>query len=174
MKWVKLKNDADPNMSSAEMEQGKKKKFVEIIDIPLSKKEGDTGFNEELKKRLKEKGYGVWATYPENGSIADFPPLGKKATRKYEIFCGGFLYYHDVEFKKYPAGEGISFDSNGKPFLKSYPEAKEKNFEHKIFFEWLPKGKGKKKTAVRIFITETPEKFNVDPPPPPKPPPPEA
>jgi hypothetical protein len=128
-------------------------------------------FESEMESEMKANNvkkffeiFNQWVTH------MDFPALGKKAKRKYEIFCGGFLYYHDVVFKKYPEGEGLSLDEKGKPFLKKYPHTK---FEHRIYFEWLPKGNSKK-TSVRIYINETPDEFNVDPPPPPKPPPPEA
>ncbi len=142
MKWVKLVDEMDPNISTAE-----RKKFFETISSPKSgsgNKNND--FSLDLKEMLEKKGFEEWITYPATQS------LSKKAARKYEIFCGGFLYYHDVEFKLKLQG---------------------KKFEHKIFFEWLPKGSAKK-NRVRVYINSTPPEFNPNPPHPPPPPPPES
>ena len=162
MKWVKLNGEMDANLSPAE-----RKNFFKAISSPKSEKgTTENGFSKGLELMLASKGFKVWDEYPV------LPvPLGKKAARKYEIFCGGFLYYHDVEFKKYPKGEGYS-DEDG-PInikLKKWPDT---TFEHLIFFEWLPKGKAPKK-KLRIFINETDPKYNSDPPKPPAPPPPES
>lgn len=117
----------------------------------------------ELEKDIK-KDYNLWATYPDDDPLQKPFALKRKAQRRYEIFCGGFIYYHDVEFKKYPTGTG--FDG------KQYPD---KDFEHYIYFKWLPEGKGnKEKTKVEIYVTKTPEEYNSDPPKPPAPPPPES
>jgi hypothetical protein len=143
MKWVKFKNEMDPNIPNGE------KKFFEPIPVPKSnsgKKDKD-GFSEDIRLIFEANGFEKWVTYPV------LPGLGKRAARKYEIFCGGFLYYHDVELKLKLEG---------------------KKFEHKIFFEWLPKGKGVKKDKVKIYINSTPAQFNPNPPHPPAPPPPES
>ena len=103
-------------------------------------------------------------TYP------NLPALDKRGTRKYEIFCGGFLYYHDVEFKNYLRDPNKKYP-NGITGYPDYPVNNDNNFEHKIFFEWLPKGKGVKKDKVRIYINTTPPEFNPPPKPPPPPPP---
>jgi hypothetical protein len=102
----------------------------------------------ELEKVLAEY-YEEWVTYPNDKFPKDLPKRligNRKAQRKYEIFCGGFIYYHDVEFKKY-----------------------EGKFEHTIFFDWA-----KRKDKVTIYINKTPTQFNAVPPPPPPPPPPES
>lgn len=183
MKWIKFEDEMSTEMK-------KMKKFVETI--PRPKPGTNVSIIKMLKNRFKEN-FKKWITYPIPDNKSKYTPAEKEAmelypdakktfpelsegssTRKYEIFCGGFLYYHDVVFKKYPKGKGFSLDAQKNPIWKDYPEAKKIKFEHKIFFEWLPKGKGKKKTSVRIYINDTPLKFNVDPPPPPKPPPPEA
>lgn len=101
--------------------------------------------------------YEVWETF------SDLPKKltgNRKAQRKYEIYCGGFLYYHDVEFKKYhvPGAK----NSKGEP----YPT---QDFEHFIYFDWE-----KKDGSVTIYITITPEAYNPTPPKPPAPPPPES
>lgn len=164
MKWVKFTKDMDPKLSSAE----KKDFFDEILSPPPPSPPGTpttkSGFSKGLETMLKNKGFKVWVEYPV------LPvPLEKMAARKYEIFCGGFLYYHDVEFKKYPKGEGWS-EENGTIKLKKWPHNK---FEHMLFFEWLPKGKASKR-KLRIYINETKPEFNPDPPKPPAPPPPES
>jgi hypothetical protein len=107
-----------------------------------------------------------------------------KSRRKYEIFCWGFLFYHDLVFKKYRQGRGYT-DENKKLDWKEYPakmkgsDGKEydgKLFEHKIYFEWLPRDKNKSHeiNKVRIYISQTPKEFNSTPPPPKGPPPPES
>jgi hypothetical protein len=96
------------------------------------------------------------------------PNLDKEARERYEIFCGGFLFFNDVIFKKYPQGKGDP--------TKDYPDGKEypdRNFEHKIYFEWF-KGKGVNDDQVRIYINVTPAAYNANPTPPPPPPPPES
>lgn len=182
MKWIKFEDEM-----SSEMEE-----MESIKSIPKPKPGGNTDIKKLLEKHFNEK-FNEWIMYPvpdnkeeyttaQKEAVAlyadatgEFPKLTEgRSTRKYEIFCGGFLYYHDVVFKKYPKGKGFSLDKQGNPIWKVYKKAKENKFEHKIYFEWLPKGKTKKKNSVRIYINETPVKFNVDPPPPPKPPPPEA
>ena len=75
-------------------------------------------------------------------------------------------------FKNYPKGKGH-------PSLE-YPNGKEykvedkivKDFEHKIYFEWLPKDTTDGKNRVRININVTPKQLNPDPPVPKGPPPP--
>jgi hypothetical protein len=128
--------------------------------------------------------FNVWAHF----SSADLPEnvkLNRKSQRKYEIYVGGFLFYHDDEFKRYPKGIGFSI-SNGVPIWKEYPDwrdylksKEEKNepiydtgsdyFEHHIYIEW-----NKKEKSVKIYINKTPDEYNVDPPKPPAPPPPES
>ena len=147
MKWTQLKKRLDEDGVDPEERE---KIFKEYKD------------ETELEYDL-EKDYNEWVTYPgPDNNFASFGELGKKAQRKYEVFCGGFLYYHDVEFKKYPVGEG--------PDGKKYPN---KNFEHYIYFKWLPEKKGKKDKVI-VYVTKTPPEFNPDPPKPPPPPPPES
>lgn len=154
MKWRIRKEKFPPDLPPEE-----KFMFEEII---LKKKDGDP----DLKDELEKLGYVEWVTYPGiYNNFKELTPIDQKGQRNYEIFCGGFLYYHDVEFKKYPQGSG------GCPEWKEYPT---KDFEHKIYFEWLPEGKTGKKTKVRIYINITPQGYNTDPPKPPAPPPPES
>ena len=186
MKWVVRKGHSpkDP----------KEKNFFEEIEL----KNGDG--NPKLKKELENLGYKEWITYPipqkdsnlkyteterqakklyGNMVYDDLPEIyysggdeAEKPKRKYEIWCGGFLFYHDVVFKNYPKGKGH-------PSLE-YPNGKEykvedkivKDFEHKIYFEWLAGGTPNEKNKVRIYINFTPKQLNSDPPPPKSPPPP--
>lgn len=127
-----------------------------------------------------------WITYPLNKNdesafypkkffpdlYKPLPKLDEEGRRRYEIFCGGFLHYHDVIFKKYHIKD---------LYLKYYGGSnnKIKVFEHKIYFEWFDKnGKklnGKSKEVpvkVTIYITETLPVLNPNPPDPPGPPPP--
>jgi len=130
-------------------------------DGVLDKNERKKLFREyKTKKALEEDlklSYVVWATYPDDDPLQKTFSLNRKGQRKYELFCGGFLYYHDVEFKKYPTGD----DGN-------------LVFEHTVYFEWLPKEKGEAKTHVKIYVNPTPPEFNPNPPKPPPPPPPES
>jgi len=152
-------------------------------EMDLKYKDGEP----ELKKELGGLGFVEWITYPiavkptytpeELQAIALYdkavrlpiPLRSEVARRKFEIFCGGFLFYHDKIFKKYPLGKGYT-DENGYPEWKTYPH---KNFEHKIYFEWVNE-KGSANDKVTIYITETPAEFNGNPPPPQPPPPPES
>jgi len=175
MKWIKFADELDSNMKNA------KNIFQTIPPIYNGgKKVGPKAFSKNTSAMLKNQ-LGIkfvqWVTYPKPGKPA-LPDLDIKGRRKYELFCGGFLYYHDIIFKKYPSGKGYTVDKNGNPAWKEYPKTAVgpngkvypgKKFEHMIFFEWLPKGKG-----VRIYINETPSGFNTNPPKPPGPPPPES
>jgi len=152
-------------------------------EIELKRNDGE----DEVKVELEKLGYVVWIAYPipkkttyteeELQAIAFYtkpvvesslPIKNQVARRKYEVFCGGFLFFNDVIFKKYPQGKGDP--------TKDYPDGKEypdRNFEHKIYFEWF-KGKGVNDDQVRIYINETPPPYNANPTPPPPPPPPES
>jgi hypothetical protein len=155
MKWVKLKKDLDND----HVKDKERKALFNVYEN-----------EEELQKDLKnpEKFIG-WVTY----SFQDFE-LDKKAQRKYEIFCGGFLYYHDDKFKRYWDGAGYVYPEkpgiNIAPTWKKYPD---NTFGHEIYFEWnTPKGYNA--TSVKIYINPTPEPYNSSPPVPPPPPPPES
>jgi hypothetical protein len=153
-------------------------------DIPAEEKpfiyeelilHNETG--EELRKELKEYGYEEWVTYPND----DYPdPLPErllrnhKAQRKYEIFCGGFIYFYDEELGKYPAKiveeypkkfNGEQFDGPCLEKLQRFFSKLEVTKKHKLFFDWG-------KDYVRIYIN--PKPGNPDPPSTPAPPPPET
>ncbi|MES2647059.1 MAG: hypothetical protein V4717_09310 [Bacteroidota bacterium] len=131
----------------------------------------------ELEDDLKDPyKFEKWVTYPGEDPFQKEFNLDRKAQRKYEIFCGGFLHYHDIIFKKYPEGAGYEYPKTAGPGIaptwKEYPD---KDFEHEIYFEWFPKGGGpNNKTSVIIHINPTPPLYNGKPPPPPAPPPPES
>ena len=168
MKWVVRKGGIPPTTEPDEIDC--------FEEIDLKEKDGSDALDAELKKL----GFEEWVKYP--GPNNNFEPIKiKGASRKYEVFCGGFLYYHDVEFKKYPKGKGYT-DENGYPEWKTYKPITAPNgevltadkFEHKIYYDWFKdKEKGQQDT-VRIYITKTPGEFNSTPPKPPPPPPPES
>jgi hypothetical protein len=161
--WAERIKKMDPDIPEEE-------RSLIYEELPLYDETGD-----ELIKKLNSLGYKEWVTFPNN----DYPdPLPKrllekrKAQRKYEIFCGGFLYFYDEELGKYPekiAEEypkkfpGDQFECQKK--LEAFFGKLEVNKKHKIFFDW-----GKK--SVTIYIK--PEPGNPDPPSPPAPPPPES
>ncbi|WP_276501201.1 hypothetical protein [Terrimonas pollutisoli] len=139
----------------------------------------------EVKNSAALDTFGEWVTYPSlTQDSATYPKkffpglnltkplaLDKEGRRRYEVFCGGFLYYHDVIFKKYQIKD---------LYLKYYGENHDKKvFEHKIYFEWFGKGDIKLNEdsteiaeKVTIYITPTPPDLNPDPPDPPGGPPP--
>ncbi len=155
MKWIRRKGKIPPGLPSEE-------KFM-FEEIDLTYKDGDPALMSELYEKVER--YVPWVTYPDDApGTKPFKLTGEAGQRKYEIFCGGFLYYHDIEFKNYPMDSYKKYP-NG---ITGYPKA---DFEHKIYFEWFKK-EGIDK--VRIYINTTPKQFNPNPPPPPPPPPPES
>ncbi len=163
MKWVQTKDMLDYDGVKNKSEREKLFKEYEK--------------EEDLQKDLADnKKFEKWITFPDDVPGSSTFELDRKAQRKYEIICGGFLYYHDVEFKKYPKGEGYAYPDPPQSGIaanwKTYPNT---TFEHYIYFEWFPKnGKENKKNRVIIHINPTPAEFNPKPPPPPPPPPPES
>jgi hypothetical protein len=141
-------------------------------ELPINEETG-----EELREILKPYGYEEWVTFPN----VEYPdPLPdrllkkRKAQRKYEIFCGGFIYFYDEELGKYPAKmvEEYPKKFNGEQFDGPCLEKVQKFFsklevtkKHKLFFDWGV-------NYVRIYIK--PKPGNPDPPSTPSPPPPET
>jgi hypothetical protein len=107
----------------------------------------------ELEKELNKVGFFKWVTYPGDsykGVVMNTPfELSKRAQRKYEIFCGGFIYFYDEEHPD------------------NLKQLEQQNVEHQIFLAWSEKG-----DVVRIFMS--PKPGNPDPPTTPPPPPPES
>ena len=193
MKWIKTDNDLvaekvdkkneremeafevydDPFKLEKDLHD--KEKFVEWITYPIEeKKDKEYTFEEQM----------AIALYTKKVVIKPLPDFkNREALRKFEIFCGGFLFYHDWIIKRYHKGRGYR-DVNGILQLGDYPHKaidKEGNvtlldgFGHNIYFEWLPLDPQLlKKTSVKIYINPTPPEFNPNPPPPPPPPPPES
>src|SRR5215218_6572215 len=139
MKWLVRKGNAPSS----------KKESFWFEEIGLDYKDGDP----KLQEQLKEIGLIEWVTYPgpENLNVPLQNMDRKQTKRKYEIFCGGFLYYHDVEFKKYKEGTGFSIDDKGNPVWKVYPKGK--TFEHMVYFEWF---KENGSDMIRMYINPTP------------------
>jgi hypothetical protein len=181
MKWEQTKKMLD---SDGVKEKDRKNLFKEYE------------YEADLEKELRDKTkFEEWVTYPNDQFNQPFD-LDRKAQRKYEVLCGGFLLYHDVVFKKYgeevfkkygelggyeyPDPEGPGRDAKWKKYPEEYKglDGKKyfsKDFEHNIYFEWFPKkGHENNKTSVIIHITPTPDVLNSTPPKPPPPPPPES
>lgn len=160
MKWAKTHLELhDENIKPSEI----KVAFAEYdsISVKSTKKKGKTvktangvGANNKI--------FYQWATYD------NLPPMNKPARRKYEIFCGGFLYFYDNDLLKYLKEVNNKYAGGGKgtDFLNYY---KNKSFDHEIYFQWE---KNKGHMSVTIFISPT--AGNPDPPTPPAPPPPET
>jgi len=160
MKWIVID---DPTLPT----EMRNKKFFQLMQRSRG---AAKNFDQNMPLKLKQKfgkDFEIWAQFQGLGKRV------KQGRRKYEIFCGGFLYYHDAEYKKYQTGVGPDNQNYPDTFIdtdgKEYPS---KNFEHMIFFEWVESSKDKLK--LRIYINSTPKVLNTNPPPPPKPPPPES
>jgi len=135
-------------------------------ELPLKDESG-----EELREILRKWGYEEWVTHD---NLSGRLMKSRKAQRKYEIFCGGFLYFYDEELKKYPAKiveefpkkfPGEEFGEACQKKLEAFFSKLEVYKKHKIFFDWG-------KDYVRIYIN--PKPGNPDPPATPAPPPPET
>ncbi|MFI5391929.1 MAG: hypothetical protein ACHQYQ_11260 [Bacteriovoracales bacterium] len=188
MKWTisqqKLRN---PNGLDFDNLDPNEKQHFEPVSLTKDDK-NDNYLSDDLRKELEGRKYGIWAVY-ELGK--NFKP---KEKRKYETFCGGFLYFNDGDLLEYLKELSSKSDKTGvKVDVKTLTDYfKEKGLvqnsqntklqlDHKIFFEW---GKGDKATDengdplnpdkeyVRIYIS--PPAGNPDPPRPPGPPPPES
>lgn len=168
------------SISAVKVQGGKKKRIGRIKSRPEPKSKSGS------KTKPVSDTFEEWITYPLSKTdesafypkkffpklYKPLPKLDEEGRRRYEIFCGGFVHYHDVIFKKYHIKD---------LYLKYYGgnNNKIKAFEHKIYFEWFDKD-GKKlnekskggPVKVTIYITETPSLLNPNPPDPPGPPPP--
>jgi hypothetical protein len=144
-----------------------------IYDVlPLGNETG-----EELRAKLEPLGFREWVTFPNDDYPEPLPERllkNSRAQRKYEIFCGGFIYFYDEELGKYPAkiAEEYPKKFNGEQFgdeclekLRNFFGKLEVNKKHKLFFDW-------REDSVTIYIQPAPG--NPDPPSTPAPPPPET
>jgi hypothetical protein len=118
------------------------------------KKQGHTG---ALRKKKP------WAYYD------NLPIMGRQVKRKYEIFCGGFLYFYDHRLRRYLASVNLKVNRAGDKFLEYF---KGKSFNHDLSFVWKDDKKHKGRMAVTIYLD--PPAGNPDPPTTPAPPPPET
>ena len=109
-------------------------------------------------------------------------PMSQKARRKYEIFCGGFLYFYDHQILSHKNGKDV-----GKGYL--YDLKKDHNIDvepilayfrtklsdglldHEMWFNWEKDPKHENRWQVTIYLNPAPG--NPDPPSTPPPPPPE-
>ncbi|HKO81808.1 MAG TPA: hypothetical protein VJU78_15490 [Chitinophagaceae bacterium] len=199
MKWAKTEaqlgtnsQNGDPVINSLNQTIRDRciEEYTSINNVKGQRKRGVIKSKPVLKTKSQSKTKPVsdtfeeWITYPLNKKnqstfypqkffpylYKPLPKLDQEGRRRYEIFCGGFLHYHDVIVKKYHIKD---------LYLKHYGGNNNKVFEHKIYFEWFDqkgniltqqsKGQPEK---VTIYITETPPALNPNPPDPPGPPPP--
>ena len=163
--WAGRFGKIDPDIPAEE------KPFI-YEELPLKDETG-----EELRAALKTYGYEQWVEFPNHEYPDPLPGRllkNRKAQRKYEIFCGGFLYFYDEELGKYPAKiveeypkkfNGEQFDGECREKLERFFSRLEVTKKHKMFFDWG-------KDYLRIYLN--PKPGNPDPPSTPSPPPPET
>ena len=162
MRWAKTKKDLDDaDVPPADRGNARFKEYKEI------KSEADPD-NPGKKRARATDNQGVVTTLSEWVTYNNLDSLKKKAQRKYEIYCGGFLSFYDDKLIEYLDKELKNKVTVG-PELISY--LKSRAADHEIFFEW-----GDETHADKIFVTIyiNPPAGNPDPPTPPAPPPPET
>jgi hypothetical protein len=142
MKWMISQKEFD-NLSTTEQ------KFFAV------KKDGKTGAPKPKKSE--------WISY------GDLPKMGKRVKRKYEIFCGGFLFFYDNDLMEYLKEVNGKTKGAGNKFLTYF---KGKSFNHTMTFEWGPDKQKPGRGRVTVYLS--PPAGNPDPPTPPAPPPPET
>ena len=120
-------------------------------------------FAKKIKTTAPKLKINEWVSY------GDLPKMTKRARRKYEIFCGGFLYFYDNDFIAYLKEVNGKTKGAGNKFLAYF---KNKSFDHDISFVWEPDKS--KPGRVRVTVYLNPPAGNPDPPRPPAPPPPES
>jgi len=168
-----LFDETDGSVMSKELgKQSKEKRAPGHKVLPVNDDDG-----KKLREILKGFGFEEWVTFPNADYPAELPERllrNKKAQRKYEIFCGGFLYFYDEELGKYPDKivkeypkkfNGEQFDGICLEKLQKFFGKLEVNKKHTMFFDWG-------KNYVRIYLRPGPG--NPDPPSGPAPPPPET
>lgn len=178
MKWAKRHLEVEDENPSPEERNEIYTEFDEFtfsVDNTTGKKIA-TG----IKHGKSDTVFYEWVTHP------DLPQLKKRARRKYEIFCGGFLCFYDRDFLEYlkelsnkSVQTGVTgavvntlkeYFNKQKRLSQNPLDAGKLRLEHRIFFEW---GKeADKDMFVTIYIN--PDPGNPDPPRPPGPPPPES
>jgi hypothetical protein len=163
MKWAILKDE----LKSIKLSTPKDKKECFVpLDVPIKSSFIKSLIHavptnpKVLETELGKKGFRPWATYPFNYSFKTLVDY-KKFQERYEIFCGGWVHYHDIITEK-------------------------ANEDHIIYFQWSEKLNSKGKYSVKIWISSPskdefanmygylPPPTSVDPPKPPPPPPPYA
>ena len=120
---------------------------------------------------LKKKGFALWTKhtkvkFPKAMSLSSI----NRVKRKYEIFCGGFLWFYDRTLLRYLNEVNKKTNNAGNNFLQYFQVKKQsKNqFNHTMAFIWEQNADG---WTVKIYLN--PPAGNPDPPSTPKPPPPE-
>ena len=120
-------------------------------------------FRKKVQTGVPKPKINAWVSY------GNLPKLNKRARRKYEIFCGGFLYFYDNDLINYLKEVNGKVKGGGTKLLQYF---KKKSFDHDISFEWGPDKQNPGKTRVTVYLN--PPAGNPDPPSPPAPPPPES
>lgn len=192
MKWAKTTVELDAIDFDPAVKKVCFEEYQEITDDGTIVEDGKTKKKIKGEKKASPADtdeFTEWVTYPAKEKNSAFYPeefsseldltkpldLDKEGRERYEIFCGGFLFYHDIIIKKY-------FDKSlWKKYydIKKQTENNTETFEHKIYFEWfdengikLDENSTQKAKKVTIYITPTPDSLNPDPPDPPGGPPP--
>jgi hypothetical protein len=184
MKWTKTKKELDDEDVPA---ADRAKCFTVYHEIKTKPDPNNPG--KKIAEATNEQGNITtlfeWVTHH------DLDKLKKKAQRKYEIYCGGFLDFYDIPLVVFKNGKVVSgylidlqkknlvsqdllkyfedkLESESEPQPQNDPD---RQFNHEIYFEW-----GKETEPNKIFVTIylNPAAGNPDPPTPPAPPPPES
>lgn len=151
------------------------KKIDPSMAFGIRKSKSKEGSKE--KPSPKKTTFYIWTEH------ADLPKMSQTVQRKYEIFCGGFLYFYDHQLisheKGKATGEGYLYDLqndhnlNVGPVLDYFKTKLNKGLlDHEMWFSWEKDPANGKRWKVSIYLN--PEPGNPDPPSTPKPPPPET
>ncbi|MDX2046558.1 MAG: hypothetical protein SFU87_07210 [Chitinophagaceae bacterium] len=170
MKWAKTIKELDDENPDPRERAECFEEYDEIeiqIDTKTGKKLAICYRGGKPYRQLSE-----WVTH------LDLPRMGRIGKRKYEVFCGGFLYFYDEELVNYPdkIAREYSIKFPGDEFDPVHIEKLKKFFAkinigvpHEVYFHWY---KENDRLAVTVFID--PPAGNPDPPTVPPPPPPET
>jgi hypothetical protein len=112
----------------------------------------------------------------------NLPNMSEKIRRKYEVFCGGFLYFYDNELLAHKngkeTGKGYLHDLKNdhqmpvEPVMDYFRDKLNNGLlDHEMWFNWGPDPTKKGRWMVTIYLNPPPG--NPDPPSTPPPPPPE-
>lgn len=174
MKWVNFDDEI-------KLRPGEDKYFKDLNTPPLPPHIKSLSYDKIVKRKketLKKEGFKLLVRHDSKKSNKKFKCDSDSARRKYEIFCGGFLYFYDNELGNYAgksklgkknknAAEGLAAYLRSKGFMSGKKDGRLK-MNHAIAFIW-----GQDGTWVEVYLNP-PQTKNPDPPSTPSPPPPET